>query len=233
MAERESYAVIGLGLFGSAIARTLARMGHRVLAVDRQLSAVEAIGPLVDEAVQADATDREVLDALGVTRHRVVFNTIGDLSASILCTLALKELGVRRIIAKINSVEQGRILTRLGAETTLFPERDMGERVALQVASASSAITAQIGLARDASLLEIVAPAALAGRTLAEADVRRRFNVTVVAVKRRGEGRDVTEDVIVSPSTDLRIGPNDLILVAGKNDDLLRLQQVTATEERE
>lgn len=103
----------------------------------------------------------------------------------------------------------------------------MGERVALQVASASSGITAQIGLARDSSILEIVAPAALAGRTLAEADVRRRFNVTVVAVKRRREGEEVSEDVIVSPSTDLRIGPNDLILVAGKNDDLLRLQQVT------
>lgn len=228
MAERDGYAVIGLGLFGLAIARTLADMGHRVLAIDRRLASVEAIGATVTEAVQADATDRAALEAVGVTRARVVFNTIGDLSASILCTLALRELGVRRIIAKINSTQQGRILSRLGAEATLFPERDMGERVALQVASASSSITTAIDLARDASLLEIVAPPALVGRTLADADVRRRFGVTVVAVKPRPEDREVVEEVVVSPPADLRIGANDLVLVAGQNADLLRLQRAAS-----
>ncbi|NIS00881.1 MAG: TrkA family potassium uptake protein [Gemmatimonadetes bacterium] len=132
---------------------------------------------------------------------------------------------MQRIIAKINSTQQGRILSRLGAEATLFPERDMGERVALQVAAASSAITTQIELARDASLLEIVAPRGLAGKTLAEADIRRRYGVTVVAVKRRRPGRDVPEEAVVSPPADFRIGPNDLVLVAGKNEDLLRLQE--------
>ncbi|HEX7119708.1 MAG TPA: TrkA family potassium uptake protein [Longimicrobiales bacterium] len=225
MAERAGYAVIGLGLFGSAIARTLARMGHEVLAIDRSLPLVESIGPAVAEAVQADATDRAALEALGVARRAVVFNTIGDLSASILCTLVLREIGVQRIIAKINSPEQGRILTRLGAEATLFPERDMGERIALQVSAASSAITTKIELARDASLLEIVTPRGLAGRSLAEADVRRRYGVTVVAVKRRPAGAKVPAEVLVSPPAELRIGAHDLILVAGRNEDLLRLQE--------
>jgi trk system potassium uptake protein TrkA len=225
MAERGGYAVIGLGLFGSAIARTLATMGHRVLAVDRRLPAVEALGPVVAEAVQADATDRVALEALHLTRYEVVFNTIGDLSASILCTLALRELGVRRVICKINSPQQGRILSRLGAEATLFPERDMGERVALQIAAASSTVTTQIDLARDASILEIVAPPVLAGRTLAEVDLRRRFGVTVVAVKRRPETQDLPEEVVVSPPAEFRIGRHDLVLVAGKNEDLLRLQR--------
>jgi trk system potassium uptake protein TrkA len=225
MAERESYAVMGLGLFGSAIARTLATMGHPVLAVDRRLAAVEALGTVVSESVQADATDRAALEVLNVRRFAVIFNTIGDLSASILCTLVLRELGVKRIFAKINSPQQGKILTRLGAETILFPERDMGERVALQVAAASSTITAQIELAPDASILEIVAPAVLANRTLAAADLRRRFGVTVIAVRRRRAGGEVPTEVVVSPPADLKIGPGDLIMVAGQNDALLRLQR--------
>jgi|SRR5690554_3946429 len=225
MVERRGYAVIGLGRFGSTIARTLARLGHPVLAVDRSLARVEAIGPEVAEAVQADAADRGALEALRLQRFIATFNAIGDLSASILCTLLLRELGVQRVIARINSAQQGRILMRLGAEATLYPERDMGERVALQVAAASTTITAQIELARDASLLEIVAPPVLAGRTLAEVDLRRRFGVTVVAIKRRPGERGIPEEVIVSPRADFRIGSRDLVLVAGKNDDLLRLQQ--------
>jgi len=225
MTEHDGYAIMGLGLFGSAIARTLAGMGHHVLAVDRRLPPVEALGPVVAEAVQADATDRAALEALGIARYSLVFNTIGDLASSILCTLALRELGVRRIIAKINSPQQERILARLGAESTLFPERDMGERVALQVVSASSSITTQVELARDASLLEIIVPAFLAGRSLSEAALRRSYGVTVVAIKRRRVGQEIPEEVMVSPPPDYRLGRNDLILVAGKNDDLLRLQQ--------
>jgi trk system potassium uptake protein TrkA len=225
MAERESYAVIGLGLFGSAIARTLAAAGHPVLAVDRRLAAVEALGAVVAESVQADATDKAALELLHVRRFAVVFNTIGDLSASILCTLALRELGVKRIFAKINSAQQGKILTRLGAEAILFPERDMGERVALQVAATASTITAQIELAPDVSILEIVAPPVLANRTLAAADVRRRFGVTVIAVRRRRPGGEMPTEVVVSPPADLMIGPGDLIMVAGSNEALLRLQR--------
>jgi trk system potassium uptake protein TrkA len=225
MAEHESYAVIGLGLFGSAIARTLAEMGHAVLAVDRRLGAVEALGSVVTESVQADGTDRAALELLHIRRYAVVFNTIGDLSASILCTLALRELGVKRIFAKINSPQQGKILTRLGAEAILFPERDMGERIALQIAAASSTITAHIDLAPDVSIIEIVAPPVLANRTLAAAAPRRRVGGSDIAVRRSKAGGEMPSEVVVSPPADLVIGPYDLILVAGHNDDLLRLQR--------
>lgn len=225
MAEREGFAVVGLGLFGSAIARTFADQGHHVLVIDRSLDAVEAMGPAIAEAVQADATDQQTLEELGIADYPVVFNTIGDLTASILCTLALREAGVDRILAKINSPQQGRILERLGAEEVLFPERDMGERVARQVAAASTAVTTRIDLARDASMLEITAPAALAGRSLADAEVRRRFGVTVVAVKHREAPRGMPRDVIVSPPPDTVVGPHDLVLMAGENDDLLRFQR--------
>jgi len=224
MAGRESYAVIGLGLFGSAIARTLAGLGHPVLAIDRRLGAVEALGSVVTEAVQADATDREALELLRLDRFAIVFNTIGDLSASILCTLILRELGVERIFAKINSPQQGKVLTRLGAELTLFPERDMGERLALQLAADSSSITAKIELAPDASILEIVAPPLLVGQTLASADLRRHYGVTVIAVSRRDLEDGVPTEVIVSPPADLVIGPSDLLMIAGPNEALLRLQ---------
>jgi trk system potassium uptake protein TrkA len=220
--ERTSYAVIGLGLFGSAIARTLAAMGHDVLAIDRRLALVEAIGSSVSEAVQTDATDKASLAALHVGRYGVVFVTLGDLTASILCTLALRELGVKRIIAKINSPQQGRILSRLGASDLLFPERDMGERVARQVASASSIIS-EIDLSRETSLVEIPAPHVLHGKTLEQAGIRRRWGVTVVAVKRRS-ANGIPEEVVVSPPPTLVIRDGDLVVLAGRNEDLERLR---------
>lgn len=220
MTERTGYAVIGLGLFGSAIARTLAAMGHDVLAIDRRLALVEAIGSAVHEAVQTDATDKDALAALDVGRRAVVFVTLGDLTASILCTLALRELGVKRILAKINSHNQGRILTRLGATDLLFPERDMGERVARQIASAGSIIS-EIGLSRDTSLLEIPAPAVLRDRTLADAAVRHTWGVTVVAIKR---GSNAGGEVLVSPPPDVVIRAGDLVVLAGRNEDLERLR---------
>src|SRR5690606_34900447 len=210
--------------FGNAIARTLAELGHRVLAVDRDLAAVEDVGPEVAEAVQADATDREALRALHIGRYEVVFNTIGDLDASILCTLALRELGVRRIIAKVNSPQQARVLTRLGVEEILFPERDMGQRVARQI-SAGFALGAHVELGRDAAIAEIEVPGVLLGRSLAEAQLRRRYGVTVVAVRRAGREPGAPGEVLVSPPADLVIGRGDRILVAGSNSDLERLSR--------
>ncbi|MBI4543912.1 MAG: TrkA family potassium uptake protein [Gemmatimonadetes bacterium] len=224
MTDKAAYAVIGLGRFGSAIARTLAAMGYRVLAVDSRLPEVEAVGPHVAEAVQADATERAALAALHIERYPLVFNTIGDLTASILCTLALREQGVQRIIARINSQQQGRILARLGAEQILFPEQDMGERIARQVAAGPAAPLA-LDLGGDGSLLEMRAPAALAGRSLAAAQVRGRFGVTVVAVRRRSGADAPVTQAIVSPAAETIIGPFDLLLVAGRNPDLLRFQQ--------
>jgi trk system potassium uptake protein len=218
------YAVLGLGRFGTAIARTLAQMGHHVLGVDRRASAVEALGAEIADAVQADVTDRAALEALHLERYQVAFVTISDLAASILCTLTLRELGVRRIIAKITSAQQGRILGRLGAEDVLFPERDMGERVARQIASAA-AITMHLDLAPDASLLEMALPPGLAGRSLENAALRRRFGVTVVAVRRRSSENGLVEKAVVAPPPDLVFGEHDLILVAGMNDNLQRFQQ--------
>lgn len=227
MAHHGGYAILGLGLFGSAIARTLAELGHRVLAVDRDLAAVEAVGAEVAEAVQADATDREALRALHIGSFEIVFNTIGDLDASILCTLALRELGVRRILAKVNSTQQARVLARLGVSEILFPERDMGQRVARQV-SAGFALGAHAELSPDASLAEIEAPAVLVGRSLADAQLRSRFGVTVVAVRRAGREPGAPGEVLVSPRPDFVFGPGDSVLVAGLNSDLERLSRSSA-----
>ncbi|MGH7481828.1 MAG: potassium channel family protein [Longimicrobiales bacterium] len=222
---------MGLGLFGSAIARTLASAGHHVLALDRRLELVEAIGQEVEQAVQADGTDRAALEAIDIRRHGIVFVTIGDLASSILCTLVLRELGVDRIYAKINSTQQGRILLRLGAEEVLFPERDMGQRVARQ-ASASAGVTMHIDLAQDAVLQEMVAPAALVGRSLAESDARRRFNVTVVALKRRDMQGAFSSEAIVSPPAETVVAEHDLVLVAGRTEDLARLRGDARRDER-
>jgi len=224
VARPEGYAILGLGLFGNAIARTLAELGHRVLAVDRDLAAVEDVGPEVAEAVQADATDREALRALHIGRYEVVFNTIGDLDASILCTLALRELGVRRIVAKVNSMQHARVLARLGVGEILFPERDMGQRVARQI-SAGFALGAHTELGPDAALAEIEVPAVLLGRSLADAQLRRRFGVTVVAVRRPSPEPGTPGEVLVSPQPDFVFGPGDRVLVAGLNSDLERLSR--------
>ncbi len=210
--------VVGLGRFGSALAAELDALGHEVLAIDERESVVQANADLVAHAVAGDATDPETLASLGVPdlSHAVV--AIGnDIEASILCTAAIADLGVANIWAKALTEQHARILQRVGATKVVFPERDMGVRVAHQV---TGQIIDYIQIDDDFALAETRAPAGEVGKTLQEAQLRARYEVTVVSVKPE-DGRFTH----ATAETVMRAG--DLLLVIGPKAAVERFAATT------
>ena len=198
--------VIGLGRFGSALADTLVELGHQVLGVDADPDIVqEALGRLA-HAVQMDATNPKALLQLGAKDFEVAVVAIGtDIEASILTTAALVDVGIPRIWAKAVTEAHGRILKRVGAHHVVFPEYDMGQRVAHLV---TGRMMDYIELDEGFALVETTAPAHAVGKTLADAGIRAKYGVTVVCIKPVGQ-----PFTYATPET--VISADDILLVAG------------------
>jgi trk system potassium uptake protein TrkA len=206
------YAVIGLGKFGATVVRGLHELGDEVIAVDRDRSRVQEVRDASTQAIEADCTDQDTLRALGIADADAVVVSLGEsMDASILVTLYLKELGVKRIVVKAVSVDHGKILDRLGATEIVHPERDTARRVAKTLGVRS--IVEYLPLAGDSSLVEIAAPAEFVGKTLSELDIRRRHQVLVVAIK-RGESLELPT------GGDQRLQPGDVLVLVGRDADL-------------
>ncbi len=202
--------VIGLGRFGGAVAEGLAKLGHEVLGIDSDPGLVQAWADRLTHVVQADATSTETLRRLGVQEFAHAVVAIGtDLEASVLTVLALSELGVPDIWAKALGQRHGRILERTGAHHVVFPEAEMGERVAHLVVGGKMMdfIEFDDGFAIGKTRI----PKAHAGKTLAECELRRRYGVTVVGVKRPRE--DFTH---ATPETVIQSG--DVLIVSGPTE---------------
>ncbi len=212
------FAVIGIGIFGASIATTLFEMGHDVLAMDISEDKVQEITDKVTHAVQADSTNEDALLALGIKTFDVAIVSIGqDIQANILTTLILKEIGVKQVVAKARTELHGKVLYRIGADRVIFPERDMGIRVAHNLVASN--IIDYIELSPDFSIVEIVVPESIAGKTLAELDLRVRFGVNVIAIKGGAEGQ-----INLSPKAENLISHGDIMIVAGKNNNLRKLE---------
>lgn len=208
----KQFAVIGLGRFGSSLAKTLAKMGYEVLAIDEDEEKVESLSDSVTHAVQANALEEQALKALGVRNFDVVVVAIGqDIQSNILATLMLKEMGVSRVVAKASTELQGKVLQKIGADIVVFPERDMGERLARSLVSRN--IIDQINLSPDYSLVELSAPSELIGNNLLESNLRKKYGVTLLAI-RRGN------DIIISPGAKEVIKEGDILIVIGNNEKL-------------
>ncbi len=176
----------GLGRFGGAVAAELVRLGFEVLGIDTDGGQIPRYADMLTHAVQADATSEEVLRQLGVADFRYAVVGIGtEIEASILTTAALDDLGVPNIWAKAVTRSHGRILERVGAHHVVFPEHDMGHRVAHLV---GGHIIDWFQLDEDFAMVETVVPAELAGRSLREARIRAEYGVTVVCIKPEGQG---------------------------------------------
>lgn len=198
--------VIGLGRFGGAVAETLAALGHEVLGIDEDAAIVQAWADRLTHVVQADTTDQETLRRLGVTDFPRAVVAIGtDIEASVLTVLALSELAVPHIWAKALTSKHGRILERTGAHHVIYPEADMGRRVAHLV---TGQMLDFMELDDGVAICKTRVPPEAAGRTLAECGLRRRYGVTVVGVKRPG-----APFVHATPETTIDAG--DLLVVAG------------------
>lgn len=216
MAEQKNreltIAVIGLGRFGKSVARSLSHLGHEVLGIDVSETVVQSLSEELTHVVEADSTDTVTLRRLGLSEvdHAVV--GIGDVEASALTVVALTDLGVRDIWAKAISPNHGRILERMGAAHVIYPEAAMGERVAhLVTGKMIDFIEFEDGYA----IVKTRVPRQLAGKSLAETDVRKSFGITVVAVKRPRE-----EMLSATPETVVQL--SDLLVVSGPTEAVER-----------
>jgi trk system potassium uptake protein len=199
--------VVGLGRFGTALAETLVELGHEVLGVDADPSNVQRNADRLTHVVEADATDAEAMGQLGAGDFgRAVVGIGTDLEASILTTSVLADLEVPDIWAKAITVPHGHILRRVGAHHVVFPEHDMGRRVAHLV---TGRMIEFVPLDEGFALVELKPPRAIVGRSLGDAQVRTRYGITVVCIKPEGGSFTyATQDTVA--------GPNDILVVAGE-----------------
>ena len=209
--------VIGMGRFGSSLARELMRTGHEVLGVDTDEKLVQQMSQELTHTVKADSTDEAVLSELGIQDFDAAVVAIGaDIEASILTTSLLLQLGVPNVWAKANSKSHGRILEQLGAHHVVFPEYEMGKRVAHMVSGES---LDYVPIDNDFVMIKSKVPESFQGKNLAELKIRTNYEVTVVAVT-KGDGKYAP----AFPGTVLESG--DQIVVAGQVEPLNKFCQV-------
>lgn len=211
---KKQYAVIGLGRFGSSIVNTLVEAGNEVLAIDSNERRVNELEDAATHAVIADATDEEALKAIGIRNIDTVIVAIGnDIQASILTVLVLKELGVKKVVVKALNKRHGQVLEKVGADWVVFPEWDMGERVAHQLMLPN--VLNFIELAKDYNIEEIKVPPSMSGKSLKELDIRAKLNLNVIAIKSKGR-------INISPSPDEVVQEGDGLVMIGEKINLHR-----------
>ena len=222
--SRRSFAVIGLGRFGSATATTLAELGQDVIGIDHDEENVRRMADLLTYAVQLDATDEKALRRAGIQDVDVAVISIGEnVEASLLIVMTVKELGIKEVIAKATTPLHGRILEKLGVSRVVFPEREMAIRVAHSLAVRNALDF--IELSRDFSMIEMKAPGEFVDKSLLELELRPRMGLTLVAIKRTTEGQG--ETINVSPPANERILEDDVLVLLGSNVSLAKLDRLT------
>ena len=205
--KRNPVLVTGLGRFGSSVARTLERMGHEVMGADIDPALVKEHARELTQVVEADCTDFGVLSKLGAKSFQSVVVAIGtDIEASVLAVLALTDIGVPNIWAKATNERHGRILERTGAHHVVFPEERMGERVARLL---NERLLDFISFDDEFAIAKLAAPESIVGLPLVTSECRKRFDVTVIGVKR--DGQDFIHAV-----PDTLILPGDVLVVSGR-----------------
>ena len=214
--HKRSYLVIGLGRFGASLAKTLFDLGHEVLVIDKDEETIDHFSKHATHAVIGDATDEDVLKSLGVRNFDIAVVALGgDLQASIMITVLLKEMGVKYILAKAQSELHAKILVKVGADRAILPESEMGIRVAHSLAKTN--ILDFIELSADYSIIELSVPQRWIGKILKDLDVRVKYGVNILAI--RGE-----KDFNISPVADDVMRINDVLVIIGENKDLNKIK---------
>ena len=216
----KTFVVIGLGRFGTAVATELSSLGHEVLALDDSEENVEKVTDKVTHAVTGDARDPAVLRALGVRNYDCAIVAVGvDIGTSALVTLNLKELGVRRVICKAQSHVHRKVLEKIGADRVVFPEHEMGVKLAQGLSSSN--VLNFIELSDDFGIVETAIPREWQGKTLLELDVRAKYKVNIIAVRKKG-----VEAFNVTPGPDTKMEAGDTVVAVGRTEDVNRLQDL-------
>ena len=211
----KQFLVIGLGRFGASVAKTLSRLGHEVLAVDTDEAHVDGISPFVTKAVQANATSEEVLAELDAGSFDAAIVCIGESTRdSILVTVLCKEAGVPQVVARAVDELHAKILRKVGADRVVYPEQDMGQRVAKSLDAPN--ILEMMELAGDYKVAELRVPEAWCGRTLQDVHVRRNYGLSILGIRRDGA-------FIASPGAEEGLHAGDVLLVLGREKDISAL----------
>jgi trk system potassium uptake protein len=221
---RRSFGVVGLGRFGSAMAQTLVELGQDVIGVDSNEEPVRRMADILSHVVRLDAMDERALRAAGLGDVDVAVISIGEnVEASILVVMQMEELGIREVIAKAVTPLHGRVLKKLGVRRVIYPEREMAIRVAHSLVVPN--VTDYFELSRDASIVELPAPADWVGKSLKELALRPRFGLTLIAIRRKSPSGD-GEITNVGPMAEDRIDEGDILALLGDNTRLAQLDRV-------
>ena len=214
----KSYIVIGLGRFGAEVAQRLCQLGCEVLAMDSSSELVQSISNDVTHAVVGDARDKSVLRALDAGAFDCAIVAIGgDLAASVLATMNLKELGVGRIVCKAHDETHREVLKKLGADQVVIPEQEQAYRVARSLSSQN--VLDYIELSDDYGIIEVPAPESWVDKSLKELNVRAKLGVNILAVKRDSK-------INVSPSADFAVSRGDIMVILGDTAALKAVQRL-------
>jgi trk system potassium uptake protein len=215
MIEKQ-YAVIGLGRFGSSLSRELVKLGYEVLGIDINEERVNEMSNVLTHTVLADCSDEEVLRSLGIRNFDCVVVAIGnDIQSSILTAIVLKDAGVKKVVAKALTELHGKVLEKIGVDRVIYPERDMGIRVAHQLVSPN--LLDYIELSNDYTIVELSVPQKICGQSLHELNPRAKYGCSVVAIIRKS-------GVIVAPAATDMLEVGDLMVVIGKNDGIEKFE---------
>lgn len=209
---KKEFVVIGLGRFGGSIVSELIELGANVMAIDISSSKVDEFAAIATQAVTADTTDESVLKSLGIRNFEHVIVAIGEnIQASILTTLILKEIGVPKITVKAQNDYHEKVLRKIGADQVVHPERDMGFRIANNMMSNN--ILDYLELSDEHSIAELKVNERLAGHTIIELNIRAKYGINIVAIKRE-------KDIVISPQAFEKIQVDDVLIIIGSDTDI-------------
>ncbi|MBI0576975.1 TrkA family potassium uptake protein [Neobacillus cucumis] len=215
----KQFAVIGMGRFGSSLSAELFKEGAEVLVIDKNEKRIQENSDFSTHAVVADTTDERVIKELGLRNMDVVVVAIGDdIQASILTVMILKELGAIQVIAKAVTNQHAKVLTQVGADRVVLPERETGIRIAKNLLSPN--VLDFIELSDEYKIEEIVASSFMIGKSLRELDIRAKYQLSVIAIKSDGK-------MNISPFPDDKINPGDTLVVLGEKKLLKKFETKT------
>ncbi|NIA20418.1 MAG: NAD(P)-binding domain-containing protein [Anaerolineaceae bacterium] len=224
------FAIIGLGRFGRRLASSLTEHGHEVIAIDMRQQMIEEVRDEVALAVRLDATDAASLKSQGIEKVDAAIVTIGEqFEANALATATLKELGIRLVISRASTPIQSKILHRIGADQVISPEDESAVRLGRQLSNPH--IMEFVELSEGHSLMQVKAPKPFHNKTLAQIDLRKKYKVNLVAIKKqvsavRAQGEETVEEQVIDvPMADTVIRPDDILVLVGATENLARLPQ--------
>jgi len=212
------FVVIGLGNFGYYLARSLFQEGKDVIGVDRNKDRVQRLHEFCSYAMVGDATDKSILESIGIEKQDTVLVSLGgNISASILVTLYLKDLDIQNIYVKIISEDHGRALEKIGAKEVIFPERDLARKMAKGLTSPN--VLDYLPLTEEYDIFEIAPPKEFIGKTLAELRLRSKYHLNILAVKGL-----VPETITMNPGGAFTVKDSDILIALGKPDDIEKIK---------